>query len=130
MINKVYLLWNTYETNELLTIGSLTKLDKGYIFKYGNDAKKAMSLGCFLPFNYTEENIYFDSLPYFFTQRMLKSKFNVETFGVDFQNKNELDILTYGDAIKNNDNFRVISEQSFNTLKKESNDYIVKNKAL
>lgn len=119
MIKKVYLLWHTYKTNELLTIASLTELDnKAYIFKYEHEALKAKQLGCFLPFNYTEQELYFESLPMFFEQRMLKSSFNVEKFGIN-NNQNELSVLTYGDSIKNNDNFRIVSEQTYYALTNE-----------
>ena len=55
MIKEVFLLWHAYVSKELLLIGTLRREDKGYSFEYGNDAIKAMSLGCFLPFPYTIE---------------------------------------------------------------------------
>lgn len=117
MINKVYLLWHAYITKELLVIASLTKTDNSkYIFKYEKDALKAKKLNCFLPFNYTEEELYFNSLPDFFSQRMLTSKYYVDKLGINYDSNDELSILTYGDSIKNTDNFRIISEKDYNSL--------------
>ena len=117
MIKKVYLLWHAYTTGELLVIGSLTKTeDKGYMFKYEKDAVKAKSLNCFLPFGYTEEELYFSSLPDFFSQRMLTSKYYADKLGIKYDNNDELSVLTYGDSIKNTDNFRIISEKDYNSL--------------
>lgn len=118
MIKKVYLLWNSYVTKELLVIASLTEVEnKGYVFKYEKDAIKAEQLGCFLPFNYTEEELCFNSLPYFFSQRMLKSKYYIDKFGINYDCSNELDILTYGNSVKNNDNFSIVSEEKYQNLK-------------
>ena len=119
MIKKVYLLWTSYINNEVLLIGTLTELEnKGYTFNFSTEAKKAVELGCFLPFRYTEETLVFDSLPFFFEQRILKGKFNKETFGINYDINNKLGVLVYGDAVKNNDNFRVISEEKYKGLKK------------
>ena len=82
MINRVFLLWQSYKTKEILLLGSLTKKEeKGYEFKYEKDATRAQSLGCFLPFPYTEDKIYFSTLPTFFTQRMLISNYNSKKYG-------------------------------------------------
>lgn len=115
MIKKVYLLWNNYATDELLVIGSLEELDdKSYVFRYEKDSMKAAMNGCFLPFGYTEDVIYFDTLPAFFEQRMLKGDYNIEKFGIKLNSNNKLGILLYGNAQKNNDNFMVVSEAYYN----------------
>ena len=116
MINKVFLLWHAYITKELLVIGSLSKDGNRYIFKYEKDAARAKDLGCFLPFPYTENELYFSMLPSFFTQRMLTSRYNMDKFGVKYDSNNELALLTYGDSVKNNDNFRIVSEDSYKLL--------------
>lgn len=119
MINKVYLLWHTYNTNELLTVASLTKFDKKYIFKYEEDAIKAIKCGCMVPFTYTEEEICFDSLPLFFTQRML-SETMLNKLGINYNMNDEFSILTFNHGRRNNDNFYVVKEEFYNELKKES----------
>lgn len=126
MIKKVYLLWHSFVMNELHTIGTLTEVDnKHYIFKYDKDALEAEQLGCFLPFKYTNEEIHFNSLPVFFDQRMLKGQFNMETFGIEYSPQKEMELLTFGDGVKNSDNFRVVSEPTYWVLKSE---FIDKNK--
>lgn len=123
MIKKVYLLWHAYITKELLVIGSLSKKDNNnYIFKYEKDAIKAKKLGCFLPFAFTDEEIKFSSLPTFFTQRMLTSKYYIEKFKIDYNPNDELSILCYGNSVKNTDNFSIISEENYK-LFKETTDY-------
>lgn len=118
MIKKVYLLWNSYINNEVLLIGTLTEVDKkGYLFQFSEEALKAASLGCFLPFKYTDKVLIFDSLPFFFEQRILKGKFNQETFGINYDINNKLGVLVYGDAVKNTDNFKVITEEKYKSLK-------------
>jgi len=117
-MKKVYLLWHAYVTKELLTIASLTKKNnENYIFKYETDALKAKQLGCFLPFEYTEEEITFKSLPMFFSQRMLTSKYYIEKLGINYKQDDELSLLAYGNSIKNNDNFRIISEEEYENFK-------------
>lgn len=135
MINRVFLLWQSYTTKELLLLGSLTKVEeKGYEFKYEKDAVRAQKLGCFLPFEYTEDKLYFSSLPPFFAQRMLTSHYNSTKFGINYDPNNELAALTYKNSIKNSDNFSIISEdlyQSINskeTIGAESNQMIRRKK--
>lgn len=113
MINKVYLLWNSYSGNEMIVIGTLSQADGKYIFKYTSDALRAKELGCFLPFPYTEEELVFDFLPPFFDQRILKGKFNSEKFGVDSNDENKLRVLIYGNAVRNADNYSIISEDKY-----------------
>jgi len=115
MIKKVYLLWNAYITNEILVIASLTKKDNNYVFKYESDAIKALDYGCMLPFVYSKDEIFFDSLPHFFTQRMLNEPM-LNKLGVDYNPKDELSILTCLNGIKNNDNFLVIREDMLETI--------------
>ena len=71
-MNEVYLLWESYESNKLIPIGVLKQLDDKYSFKYLSDALNAIEQGCFLPFPYTHDVLYFDTLPDFFEQRILK----------------------------------------------------------
>lgn len=129
MIDKVYLLWHAYATKELLLIGSLTKMDNKYIFEYDKDAVQAMNLGCFLPFPYTEDKLYFDVLPSFFSQRMLTGEYNVNKFRIDLND--ELALLTYYDGIKNSDNFSVVSKDVYMNMKNiENNDNVEERKTL
>ena len=83
------------------------------VFFYGKDAVKAMELGCFLPFPYTQNKLYFEMLPSFFAQRMLTGEFNVNKFKVS--DLDELELLTHYDGIKNSDNFSVVS--TYNEIK-------------
>ena len=123
MINKVYLLWHAYVTKEFLVIGSLTKKSNTeYIFRYEKDAITAIKLGCFLPFPYTDNEIKFNALPSFFTQRMLTSKFYIDKFNINYDANDELSILCYRNSVKNNDNFSIISEESYNLFNNSSNN--------
>jgi len=122
MVDKVFLLWHAYATGEMLLIGSLRKVGNKYVFKYEKDAVKAMSLRCFLPFAYTEEEIYFDALPSFFAQRMLTSRYNMDKFGVKYNPNNELALLIYGDGKRNSDNFRIVNPETYSILIGE--DYV------
>lgn len=116
MVNKVFLLWHAYTTKELLLIGSLTKINNKYVFNYERDAMRAKELGCFLPFGYTDESLYFDFLPSFFAQRMLTSKYNRDKFDIKYTPDNELALLTHGDSVRNSDNFRIVSENTYKSL--------------
>jgi len=117
MIKKIYLLWHAYSTKELLTIASLEKLDNNkYLFKYEKDAVKAKNMGCFLPFNYTDEEVYFNSLPNFFSQRMLTSKFYVDRLNIKYESNDDLSILCYGNGVKNTDNYSIISDVDYMNL--------------
>lgn len=121
MVDKVFLLWHSYVTDEILLIGSLRKNDNKYVFKYEKDAVKAMNMRCFLPFPYTEKEIDFDILPSFFAQRMLTSKYNMNKFGIKYDPKNELALLAFGDSIRNSDNFRVVTPESYNLICDDEN---------
>lgn len=121
MVDKVFLLWHAYVTDEMLLIGSLRKVNSKYVFKYEKDSVKAMNLGCFLPFPYIEREISFDILPSFFAQRMLTSKYNMSKFGVKYEPNNELALLAYGDSVRNSDNFRVVTPESYNLICDEQN---------
>ncbi len=116
-MNEVYLLWESYKTNKILAIGVLKQLsDDKYSFKYFDTAKVAMEQGCFLPFPYSEEEMFFETLPDFFEQRILKGDFN--TYKFDLKNeKNKLNYLVYRDSIKNSDNFKIVSEEKFQKMK-------------
>lgn len=123
MVKKVYLLWNAYVTKELLVIASLSKSENDeYVFKYEKDAIKAKNLGCFLPFSYADNEIKFNSLPDFFAQRMLTSKFYVEKFGIKYDVNDEFAMLCYGNSVRNTDNFSIISDQTYQKLMYESNE--------
>ena len=121
MIKKVYLVWHSFVMNQLFTIGTLIEVEnnKHYIFQYDEDALEAAEEGCFLPFKYTTEEMHFNGLPAFFDQRMLKGQFNIETFGIDYSPQKEMELLTFGDGVKNSDNFRVVSEPTYLVLKEE-----------
>ena len=92
MTNEVFLLWHAYVTKELLLIGRLKREGSGYVFEYDKAAIRAMNLGCFLPFPYTEDKVYFETLPSFFAQRMLTGEYNINKFNVSFND--ELALLT------------------------------------
>ena len=111
-MNEVYLLWESYESNKLIPIGVLKQLDDKYSFKYLSDALKAIEQGCFLPFPYTQDMLYFDTLPDFFEQRILKGEFNSHKFDLKKEN-NKLNYLVYRDSIRNSDKFRIISEEKY-----------------
>lgn len=114
MIDRVFLLWQSYNTNELLLLGSLRKLEnKGYEFSYEKDALKAEKLGCLLPFTYSEDKISFSSLPPFFAQRMLTNNYNAKMYGINYDPNNELATLSYLNSVKNSDNFSIISEEQY-----------------
>ena len=114
-MNEVYLLWESYESNKLIPIGVLKQLNDKYSFKYLSDALKAIEQGCFLPFPYTQDVLYFDTLPDFFEQRILKGEFNSHKFDLKKDN-NKLNYLVYRDSIRNSDNFRIISEEKYKKL--------------
>lgn len=115
MINEVFLLWHSYRSNEQLLIGTLRKEDNGYSFEYNESAITAMEMGCFLPFPYTNEKLYFEMLPAFFAQRMLTGEYNVNKFNLGSLNVFEL--LTRYDGVKNSDNFSIVS--SYKTLSRK-----------
>lgn len=119
MIEEVFLLWHSYISKELLLIGTLKKEENGYSFEYGKDAVTAVELGCFLPFPYTQDKLYFDMLPSFFSQRILTGEYNVNKFNVN--TKDELALLTYYDGIKNSDNFSVVNNYNGNKNIDDSN---------
>lgn len=121
MIKEVFLLWHSYVSKELLLIGTLRREDKGYSFEYDKDAAKAMGLGCFLPFPYTQDKLYFDMLPSFFAQRMLTGEYNVNKFNVN--TLDELELLTHYDGVRNSDNFSVVS--GYGEIKNVNNDNVV-----
>lgn len=114
MTNEVFLLWHAYVSKELLLIGRLKREGSGYVFEYDKTAIKAMNLGCFLPFPYTEDILYFESLPSFFAQRKLTGEYNVNKFGIN--DNDELTLLTYYDGIKNSDNFSVVNEDTYKNI--------------
>ena len=126
MIKEVFLLWHSYVSNEVLLIGTLRREEKGYSFEYSQGAVTAMDMGCFLPFPYTHDKLYFDTLPSFFVQRMLTGAYNVNKFNVNALD--ELELLTRYDGVKNSDNFSVVS--SYIEIKNIDDDSNVETKAL
>ena len=69
-MKTVVLVWQSYNTNEYIPIGTLTEVNqRKYLFKYTENALRARQEGCFLPFPYTEEFKVFETLPTFFLQR-------------------------------------------------------------
>ena len=103
MLEKVYLLWDSYKKNRTYLIGVLSKKNDNYIFKYNQDAILALSDGCMLPFPYTEKTYAFSSLPLFFNRRINHRKGKVG---------NMLDVLNINDGRMNNDNFRIVSSST------------------
>lgn len=126
MTSEVFLLWHAYVTKELLLIGRLRREGSGYVFEYDKAATRAMNLGCFLPFPYTEDKLYFETLPSFFGQRMLTGQYNINKFNVN--SNDELDLLTYYDGVKNSDNFSIVSASNYNDIR--NNDNIEERKTL
>lgn len=126
MIKEVFLLWHAYVSKELLLIGILRREEKGYSFEYCKDAVTAMGLGCFLPFPYTQNKLYFDTLPSFFAQRILTGDYNVNKFNVS--SLDELELLTHYDGVKNSDNFSVVS--TYNDIKKMNEANVVEGKSI
>ena len=116
-MKEVYLLWESYVLKQLIPIGVLTQLNNQYLFKYFETAKQAADQGCFLPFPYTSDVLYFDALPDFFEQRILKGEFNSYKFNLK-KLDNKLDYLVYGDSIKNSDNFKIVDEKKYKKLVK------------
>ncbi len=114
-MSEVYLLWESYKTNELMPIGVLRQIDERFSFQYFHTAKEASEQGCFLPFPYVEDVLYFDTLPDFFEQRILKGEFNNHKFDL-IKDNNKLNYLIYRDSVKNNDNFRIVSEEKYHKL--------------
>lgn len=114
-MNEVYLLWESYQTNELLPIGILKQIKENFSFQYLKTAEEAIKQGCFLPFPYTEDILYFDTLPDFFEQRILKGEFNSQKFALK-KDDSKLNYLIYRDSIKNSDNFRIVSEEKYRKL--------------
>lgn len=112
-MRKVYLLWQSYISEELMPIGVLTDIgDNQYSFTYFPTAKTAYMNGCFLPFPYTEKPYFFVGLPHFFEQRILKGEFNQSKFGLSDKG-HKFDCLIYMDSIKNSDNFSIVNEEGF-----------------
>ena len=115
-MNEVYLLWESYVSNKLIPIGILKQINDKFSFQYLEEAKQAVEEGCFLPFPYTENILYFETLPNFFEQRILKGEFNSHKFELKKEN-NKLNYLVYRDSIKNSDNFKIVSEDKFHKLR-------------
>lgn len=107
-MKTVALIWQSYQTNEFIPIGILKQVDKKYVFKYSESAKEAEQLGCFLPFPYTDEVKVFDYLPTFFAQRMVSSDFQRYTFDIDIPKERTMEVLTFLNSKKNNDNFLIV----------------------
>lgn len=123
MIDRVFLLWQSYNTNELLLLGSFRKREnKGYEFSYEKDALKAEKLGCLLPFAYSEDKISFSSLPPFFAQRMLINGYNAKMYDINYDPNNELAALSYLNSVKNSDNFSIISEKQYREIFSKTNE--------
>lgn len=109
MINKVYLVWTSYE-NEKFIIAVLQKSNKNYLFKYSTSAKIAKEKGCLLPFPYTDNVLCFNYLPPFFTQRMLNKK-TLDILNLKYNPNDELSILTANAGKRNTDNFSIYKDE-------------------
>lgn len=110
-MKTVALIWQSYETNEYIPIGILKEVDKKYVFKYSESALLAKQHGCFLPFPYTDEAKVYDALPQFFAQRMVNSDFQRHTFDIDIPRDRTMEVLTYLNSKKNNDNFLIVDAE-------------------
>lgn len=110
-MKTVALIWQSYQTNEYIPIGILKQIDDKFVFKYSESARSAELLGCFLPFPYTEEVRVFDQLPTFFAQRMVNSDFQRHTFDIDIPKQNTMEVLTFLNSKKNNDNFLIVDAE-------------------
>lgn len=117
MIKRIYLLWNSYRTKELLTIGTLNKIGNKYMFKFEQEALKAREQGCFLPFPYTEDEVYFSFLPNFFERRML-NKETRNKLNLNCDSKDIFSILTLNNGQTNSDNFYIFTEERYTELVK------------
>lgn len=118
-MKTVALIWQSYQTNEYIPIGILKQVEKKYVFKYSDSALVAKQLGCFLPFPYTDEARVFDTLPTFFTQRMINSDFQRHTFDIDIPKESTMEVLTYLNSKKNNDNFLIVDASLIKTDSEE-----------
>ena len=114
-MNEVYLLWESYVSKQLIPIGVLKQLNNKYLFAYLDSANQAIEQGCFLPFPYTQDVLYFDTLPDFFEQRILKGEFNSHKFNLK-KDDDRLNYLVYRDSVKNSDNFKVVSGEKYKKL--------------
>lgn len=107
MLEKVYLLWDSYKTNKTYLIGYLLKKEDKYIFKYDEEALLAYSDGCMLPFPYTDKFYQFNSIPLFFSRRINYRKGKIN---------NELNSLLENNGRINNDNFHIVENVIKNDL--------------
>lgn len=115
MMKTVYLLWNSYTTKELLKIGTLNIIGKKYMFKYDEQALIAEQQGCFLPFKYTEDELYFSFLPSFFERRMLNKEIR-ERLNLNCKKNDIFSILTLNNGKTNGDNFYILGEEKYQAL--------------
>lgn len=124
MTKKIYLMWNSYISNELLTICVLTKVKQLYLFKYDKEALKAQEQGCMLPFPYSEKVSCFSKLPSFFESRKLnpdtRKRMGIVCDDDDFS------ILLSNHGQKNSDNFLIISDKTYQMLKNPEEDKTLK----
>ena len=63
---------------------------------------------------YTKEILFFDTLPDFFEQIILKGEFYYQKFNL--KDKNQLNCLVYNDSIKNTDNFKIVSKEKYDKI--------------
>ena len=125
-MKTVVLVWQSYNTNEYIPIGTLTEVNsRRYLFKYTENALRAQEEGCFLPFPYTDDFKVFETLPTFFLQRLPISEFNRHTFDIDIMGKTPLDLLTQFNARKNNDNFIILADTEIRELEERSKTYVM-----
>lgn len=115
MITRLCLIWNSYLSENMYFIGTLDKLGKNYLFIYKDEAIQAEREGCMLPFPYTEKELYFSSLPDFFSSRVIGQSMRKE-YGIP-READEIQVLAAINGRKNSDSFYTVSEDVFQTLK-------------
>ncbi len=108
MLEKIYLLWDSYKANRTYLIGCLSKKGNNYVFEYEKEALLAYNDGCMLPFPYTDGAYCFNSLPPFFERRINYRKGKIN---------DELQSLLENNGRINNDNFHITD----NVLKNDLN---------
>lgn len=117
-------MWNSYVSNELLTICAVTRVKNLYLLKYDKEALIAQTQGCILPFPYSEQVVCFPKLPPFFESRKLNPDIR-RRMGIVCDN-DDFSILLSNHGQKNSDNFLIISDKSYRMLKNPEEDKTLK----
>lgn len=123
MNHSLYLLWHSYRTQDIITIGLLQKKENQYSFQYGKGALLGLSQGCLLPFPYREQTYFFPKLPAFFERRKLDEK-RRRMLGIHCDN-DDLSILASTHGRLNSDNFIMITEEEYRKFCKEGKQKVM-----